>query len=303
MLSDISKVGVRCGVFVVGFFDLCGQSNQLRPYVELGSVSEDTKEDIQRDFERIARQLYHFRSDISKYFQAAREESLAGCAPTNALPEQIEMAKVIDSAGVKLQGFSDSVVAYMPLATTRGASLFHVAPLLISVASTMLLAFARGTIVRGAIDATWAIKLFDDEIYGPALLSTYELECQAGWPRVVLGPGIQSLWRMYQNQRDESFMGQMNRTLAKYQSDMAFEDVDGKIAVDYLGQGMQKVLLDSLDMELIDAAQIGLERELHKQMGNPKIEKQLQSTIAYFESRIGPLTDERRRRASEYIDS
>lgn len=40
--SDTPAEGIRCGVYVVGYFDLCGQSNGLLPYVDVNSVSRKT---------------------------------------------------------------------------------------------------------------------------------------------------------------------------------------------------------------------------------------------------------------------
>lgn len=301
MLSDTPNTGVRCGVYAVGYFDLSGQSNELVPYIDVNSVSSDTS-NIQRDFARIATRLRDFRRDIVKFFEGVREVHLADSAPADAPSEAIAMAGEADSAEIKLQGFSDTVVIYLPLATSPGkVSLYKLAALLVSAANTMLMTFARGSVVRGAIDATWAMEPFDGEIYGPALLSTYKLECEAGWPRVVLGPSIQSIWKTHCYQRIDTHLTKMNKVFAGLQMGMAFRDTDGKIAVDYLGELMRSIMRDSLEPGLIDAAHVGLETELRKRAGDTKIEGKLRSALAYFESRVGPLTKERRQTAAELM--
>ncbi len=81
--------------------------------------------------------------------------------PDDASHELIEFAKDYQSPKVQIQGFSDTIVVYVPLSTPAGhTSLRSVPLLLISVANTMLLAFTRGFAVRGAIDMSWGIEIF-----------------------------------------------------------------------------------------------------------------------------------------------
>lgn len=301
MQSEIPTDGVRCGVYVVGFFDLSGQSNELLPYVDMNAVSVDFG-NIKQDFLRIATLLRDFRRDISMFFKSASETLLASTAPPNAPTELLDFAEELDSPVIKLQGFSDTVVVYFPLAVSPGrASLYKIAVMLLSVASTMLTSFARGSVVRGAIDATWAMEPFDDEIYGPALMSAYRLESEAKWPRVVIGRNMLSLWKTFSNQTISTHLDGMNYIFANIQSYMVFRDTDGQVAVDYLGKTIQDLLMDALEPGLIDAAYVGVESELRKRSGDAKIAGKLQATMEYFESRTGPLTVERRQSAAAFI--
>jgi hypothetical protein len=297
---------IRCGVYAVGYFDLCGQSNALRKYIAVNSAVGQT-DAIQKDFSVIASQIHNFRNDIRKYFNAAREERLADSVPAGAPTGALAAAAELDSAEIKLQGFSDSVVAYVPLAPSQGrASIYPIAAMLISVASTMLTSLARGSVVRGAIDVSWAMEAFNGEVYGPALLSAYELECRfANWPRVVLGDGIKSVWNAYKSHRPETPFDAMNRILAEMQSSVTFEDVDGQFAVDYLGEGMAK-FIDSPTVDLpplVDAAHAAIEAMLREYAGDSKIEGKLHHLHDYFIARKGPLTDDRRKRAAGFYTS
>lgn len=304
MQSKIPNDGARCGAYVIGLFDLSGTSNDLAPYIDISSVSESNIDTVQREFKHIVTKLYHFRRSMQDFFDAASDATLRDAAPEGVPAEALSLAAEFDTVQIKLQGFSDTVVAYFPLATSPGkTSIYKIAALLFSVASTMLTMFARGSVVRGALDVTWAIEPFEGEIYGPALMSVYDLERKAGWPRVVLGAGVRSLWATHGGLAATTPRSGMNKLLAKLQSQLAFRDSDGKFAVDYLGPQMLSMIGETTPSGLIDAAQVGLETELAKRAGDATIESKLRSTITYFESRVGLLNDERRQRAAEFLKS
>jgi hypothetical protein len=244
-----------------------------------------------------------FRHDIQQFFLGAQSAGLVASAPPGIWSDVIALANELESENVRLQGFSDTVVAYVPTASESGTtSLYRVGALLISVAATMLFSLARGTIVRGAIEAGWAMEPYGSEIYGPALMRAYELEKKADWPRVVLGENIQKLWRDAQSQAPKTVIDGMNIIFAHIESGLGFVDKDGQSAVDYLGQNMRDVIGDGApDLPaLIDAAHVELERQLANHADDAKIKAKLQATLDYFVSRTGPLDRARRDSAKSY---
>jgi hypothetical protein len=288
---------VRCGMYAVGFFDLLGQSNALREHI---SIREDAQHlaSLREALTKAARQLHYFRQDITQYFYAAKSESLLANAPAGISDHLRRVAADYDSPQIKVQSFSDTVIAFVPLATPAGkVSLSGVTQLLLSVASTMLMSFSRGVAVRGAIDVGWGMEPFEGEIYGPALLSAYELECKkADWSRIVLGTGIQSLWQVMQLCPINDPIDLCNATFAAMLQNLSFQDCDGVLAIDYLGKDTVEALGVSPGelKQLIVAAHIQLDRLTQSFSGTTKIQAKYKGALDYFESRRGLLTDQDR---------
>jgi hypothetical protein len=295
---------IRGGLYAVGLFDLLGQSNALAPFVGLNESPEHISR-MQQEFGKIVSKIYAFRNDFISFFGGAEATKLTDSAPTGAPPEAIKLAAQMDGVKIKLQGFSDTVVAYVPLATTTGeSSLYKLGSLFLSSVCTMLMSFARGAPVRGAIEASWAVEPYNGEVYGPALMCAYELEQKAGWPRIVLGDNVVTLLEREAVQTQSTVIAKMNAILARQIREMSFADVDGKRAVDYLGASMRVLISEAVDnlQALIDAAQVGLEQQLQKHQDCAKVRGQLTSAIEYFESREGPLDDNRRQHAAIYAN-
>lgn len=226
---------------------------------------------------------------------------MSDSAPENAPAHAIAAVKELESAEIKFQGFSDTVVVYVPLAIAPGKiSLYPITKMLFSAASTLLTTFARGSVVRGAIDVSWAIESFDGEIYGPALMSAYCLEQEAKWPRVRIGDNLVGLFNAQSKAPTTTAVDFANRFFAAVLGQFLFHDVDGKVTLDYLGSKM-RAFIDTPETELpslIDAAHVGLETELRKHSPDSKVAGQLRSTFTYFESRVGALSDSRRQNAA-----
>jgi hypothetical protein len=295
------KHEIRGGVYAVGYFDISGQSNAMLPYID---VEKSDGQEVKDALTRIVRQLHNFRRDIREYFDGAVNESLVDAAPAGVSPDILPLIADYGSPQIKLQGFSDTVVAYVPLGTPKGAlSIYGIGSLLISVASTTLTSFARGVVVRGAIDVSWGIEPFAGEFYGPALVSVYRLESNAVWPRVVVGAGILKLWTTLLQSKMRVGVESANREFANIQSSLTFEDVDGQVAVDYLGTTMQDFIAGEVPgfPSLIDAAHVRLE-SMHDNYSNDQyIQDKLRSALNYFESRVGQLTESRRIAAAAFI--
>jgi hypothetical protein len=127
---------------VVGFFDVLGQSNALGSLIEIREDPQHTFV-VQTELNRVARILLQFRNDIQKFFKAASEISLTESVPADAPDGLLESATDFQSPKIKIQGFSDTVVVYVPLRTPAGhISLRAIPLLLLSVANTMLLSFS-----------------------------------------------------------------------------------------------------------------------------------------------------------------
>jgi hypothetical protein len=294
---------IRGGVYVVAFFDVLGRANALRPLIE---IRDDPQHPIlvQREMNRVARILTQFRSDIQRFFRSAKID-LTESVPADAPNDLVEFAKDYQSPKIKIQGFSDTIVVYVPLSTLAGHTSLRTVPLLlISVANTMLLSFARGFAVRGAIDMSWGIEIFEGEIYGPALLSACTLETNsADWSRVILGRGIQRLLNTFIPLGAKSAYDAANVEYAKLLSTFAFSDVDGQMAVDFLGPSLLKFIgePDSDSAPLIDAAHVTLEQLHDEASGTERHARILGGALDYFENRRGALTDQRRKRAASIL--
>ena len=136
-------------------------------------------------------------------------------------------------------------------------------------------------------------------------MCVHHLESEvARWPRVVVGEGVVRAWNRVQSTSPQLFDDAMNITFARIQKELVFVDTDGQLAVDYLGSKMLELIGDDFEdlPAIIDAAHVEVERQLVQHSANEKIRKKLESAGAYFDSRVGRLTDSRRRRAEPFAE-
>jgi hypothetical protein len=90
--------------------------------------------------------------------------------------------------------------------------------------------------MRGGVDICWGLSLGQREVYGPALVEAHRLESEvARHARIVVGRGLLRYLEWAAGQPDAHRDGPKTRTFALNTKKFLFRDLDGAVAVDYLG--------------------------------------------------------------------
>jgi len=177
--------------FFVGFVDVLGYRERLRQIHEVPSNDAGRNQVIS-----ILRETYgRVRALRDAFDNYLREASIVSPEMLAALPpdkqEQFCKARAVEA---RHRGFSDSFIITVPLWESRDrhvvSNASSVFAALHGIAGVYLTALSLGVPLRGGIDVGPAL---DDagEVYGPPLISAYELECKAAkYPRVLAGDGL-----------------------------------------------------------------------------------------------------------------
>ena len=96
---------------------------------------------------------------------------------------------------------------------------------------------------RGGLDVGIGIKIKQDEVYGPALASAYQLESEAAeYPRIVIGLNLLEFLETVMNQDPKTTFGELAKHKAARCRRMIVQDTDGRQMLDFLGTEVRTVL-------------------------------------------------------------
>jgi hypothetical protein len=178
------------GFYGVAFVDLLGQQDELQPLLAIPH-HQGSREAILDVLRRTAGRVRRVRERFGELLAAVSEnhQAMAGLSA-----EQIRDYNRLRTLKFHQVGFSDSFVISVPLgeraygAATPAVNLWA---MLYGVAGMSLAAMAEGIPIRAGIDVERGVNVFPQEVYGPALVNAYNLECRAAeYPRAVIGAGL-----------------------------------------------------------------------------------------------------------------
>lgn len=195
--------------YLVSFLDLLGQKEELKNLDGLLTADLAEKEKIYKHLANSVGVVLKFRESFKSYFKNYLSTGASKTIP----PELKRLHKTLNKhAKINFQGFSDSTIIWIPIYARDESEypsvLNSIHGTLMSVASMMLLYFSNGIAFRGGIDIEGGIEISSREIYGPALLKAYDLECnKAEYPRVLLGNDLMEFFEyvLELEFKDESF--------------------------------------------------------------------------------------------------
>jgi hypothetical protein len=176
---------------------------------------------------------------------------------------------------VGLQRWSDGVVVYTalggpnePRATDSVHSLFTFA------AAMLIFGLAAESPLRGGIEISWGVELYEGELYGPAVANAYLLESEtAKYPRIVVGPRVLTYLQSHSADTRETEQSRLNRGFAQECISMLSSDEDDCAVLNYFGWVLtnQHILPDEQD--LIRRARVFVTSQLqsHTDSGNEKL--------------------------------
>lgn len=230
------------------FIDLLGQKNLLQ-----GQSIIPEKSDIEA-YKQFTASAYKSIGAIDKlqkqadYFMRGTEEfSMRDQIPESELTTYEEMK----AAKPKQQRWSDGLVLYHSLATDKLKCPMNAVMKIFMLSGTLcLLGLAARTPIRGAIEVSWGVELYENELYGAVVANSYNLESAvAQYPRVVVGQHVINYLNvhLYDVPDPDDKIAIYNKNLAARCLKMTAIDQDGHAIIHYLGQDFKDWVLSGED--------------------------------------------------------
>ena len=246
--TEIADAELQHGYYVVGVFDLLGQSSRLEQLKEI-PAEEDQQERDEAEALLVGtagavsgfRRL--FLRDFVELPRGGREEngSAHGSRNDGKGPDTLDKR-----AEVFFWGASDTFFLAAPLAWEELGLRAHVSPILdmyIAAARQWLIGLCEDMPLRGAMEVGTAIPLPSadggppQDVYGQALLAAHRLESEvADWSRIIVGPQLASLLTDIVQREGEPEIDSATLEDARRCLRMTRRDTDGQLAVDGLGE-------------------------------------------------------------------
>jgi len=184
-----------------------------------------------------------------------------------------EMKKV----KAKQQRWSDGLVFYSSLETKNNKCPMNaIFELFILSGILCFLGLAGKQPIRGAIETSWGVELHENELYGPVVANSYELESNiAQYPRIVVGQRTIDYLNAHIAETIEldDKLNLYNQNLAKHCINIVAIDTDGHYIINYLGKLFTDSVTHSSSKELYKLADsyICEQIELHRNSKNSKL--------------------------------
>jgi hypothetical protein len=175
-------------LYLVALVDILGQRDKLfnLPLPQNGSPQEI--EEVKRQLRDTAGAVLRIRKDFRTSFELSNKPGPL----ISQLPEkEKKIALDMNDSGIRLFGFSDSVVISLPITSKYNfySSVVGINACLYALCSVFMASFANGHPIRGGVDIGPCITLESkNEVYGAAVESAHYLESKvAEFPRIAVG--------------------------------------------------------------------------------------------------------------------
>jgi hypothetical protein len=221
--------------YLVAFIDLLGQRNQMEGLLLMPGKSDiSAREDLSARMTRLMTSVALVQNNIYEHTTSANShhlEKIEGVDEgTQARVQQYRVEEL------HFQPFSDGIVLFSPLASTRHYALSSICSIMVACSSTMLLSLSKGFPLRAGIAIGSGCTLNGNDIYGPVVAEAYRLESKvAEYPRVVLHDKFLNWLASFEHKTHSS---EQDRRVAvamvKKCTDMVMFDEDGVPTLDFL---------------------------------------------------------------------
>ncbi len=230
---------VNIGYYFVAFIDIVGQRERLKQWVNLPS-NDDEKENVARILLDTSEYVKDFRGQFDTLFEAAAK-------PTGLLdhlkPEQRAWVEQRKKTILWRRGFSDSYFMTVPCwdESSWGAHSLTIYSSLFSICGLFIWALAKKRPFRGAVEVGLGTEISKEEVYGPVSVRVFELEKEAGYPRIIVGNGLLNHLDDLEKRCPDSLEGKHTKHSIQYCRNLITIDHTDTLILDPMGEGVKSV--------------------------------------------------------------
>ena len=272
--------------FLVAYFDVLGQRNELR---QLTALPEN--EDQLSKAHAVLKRTLGVVLGLRDFFKIVFEAYTRPGEYRRSLPEAEQLALApLRQSEVQFYGFSDSFIVSVPLRThdEHCTQMNGVYAALVAASIMPLNALGLGHAIRGGIDVGLGVQLGGGEVYGAALERAYTLEHDVSdYPRITVGEELISYLEFVRDQPPSSVAAKCAKGVAERCLRFFARDSDGKMILDYLGQAVREIGTTAIRPEILrmvcDFA--ASEHERFERAGQPTLVSRYKRLNDYLASR------------------
>jgi len=230
---------VNIGYYFVAFIDIVGQRDRLKQWVKLPS-SDDEKENVARILLDTSEYVKDLRGQFNTLFEAAAK-------PTGLLdhlkPEQRAWVEQRKKTILWRRGFSDSYFMTVPCwyESSWGAHSLAIYSSLLSVCGLFIWALAKKRPFRGAVEVGLGTEISKEEVYGPVNVRVFELEKDAGYPRIIVGNGLLNHLDDLEKRCPDNLEGMHTKHSIQDCRNLITTDHTDTLILDPMGKGVKSV--------------------------------------------------------------
>ncbi|MGE5483621.1 MAG: hypothetical protein ACM3X4_01235 [Ignavibacteriales bacterium] len=240
----MASEGMVWQYYLVVYLDLLGQSESLRRIGSIPSNPSETDEFIQQVKDSLGKVLL-VRDAFTEFFKHVESYE-----PDVSLvkPEHREEFIAAQRTRVISYSISDSLVIAVPLTGDDEfcTAMNGVRSTLLALCGLGLFLLSHGIPLRAGVEVGLATQIGEHEIYGPALLTAFDLESkEAEYPRFVVGHELMEYLNYVANQEPATRLGTVARETAKKCRNLIVR-ADGQFMLDFLGKAVRDQFDDRL---------------------------------------------------------
>lgn len=286
------------GFYCVAAIDILGQKEKLRKFHNFPETDEE-KEEFQNMIEETYGVVDRLRTSFKDHYAAFNDDKRL--ISVDVSEDKKRAIRKLRKYDIKFQGFSDSTFSSVPL-QHNSVAINGVYAVLMSAASVFTTHLVNGLPLRGGIEVGMAADTRDGDIYGTALNDAHHLESRvAKQPRILIGDELVAYINLMKNLEGDDDEARYVRGMAEACESIIGRDIDGNIIIDYMGEGMVKVMEDdealrAQYLEFLPRIKRFFEEQKQKweseeeksisEEEKKKLSKRYQRAIEYYDSRI-----------------
>lgn len=236
--NGIAKT-INIGYYFVAFIDIVGQRDKLKQLVSLPSNAAENQ-----DVARILLETSEYVKDLRGQFDTLFE---AAAKPTGLLdrlkPEQRAWVEQRKQTILWRRGFSDSYFMTVPCwyESSWGAYSLAIYSSMFSICGLFIWSLARGKPFRGAVEVGLGTEISKEEIYGPVNVRVFELEKDAGYPRIIVGKGLLNHLDDLEQRCSDNLEGKHTKNSIQDCRNLITADHTDTLILDPMGKGVGSV--------------------------------------------------------------
>lgn len=273
--------------YLVLVTDVLGQRSRLRDLRELPQSEEDQKAavEILRDTVGF---LMAWRAGFRNHFTEWGTPS--SCVEQLSKNVRDSVIQACSSDGTYRQ-FSDTIMVSVCLSDDGKEScnaLMGVLGVLLATCGIHLLSLHTGQPTRSGLDVGLAMPLPEGDVYGPALERAAHLEAKsAGYPRIAVGQELTGYLADIASREPSSPFGTIAKNAAQSCQKLIFQDADGVLALDFLGEELRRHDIHANLTEVLPKAYrfVGTAQLRFRGQQDLKLDARYDTLWAYFRSR------------------
>lgn len=286
--TNEQKAALRLQAYLGTFIDILGQGSKLRELREFQwwQLTPETKTLLSETYGRVQRFRHLYRRFIGSFFKSRHLEKQF--LNSNPKDEELALLNASRVGDLRVSCIADSIITLVPIHVKEGVFPFaSVLALMAACCNTILSSLCEHRAIRGGIAlGPCVFNSETDEVYGSAISVAVELEKQANWPRLLVDPEIVRVATIFAEHRGAEKAEQLNSTLAQRCLSLVAEDDDGRLILDYLGQGIRQVY--DIPERITDNAERFVLSQVSEHAGNEKLLHKYTRVKEYFEKRKQP---------------